>query len=85
MVKDGDNVQATVYEGGDESRDAYIESVAGGWLNIACCNHCLALGSKAGSEVSLASSHFINMWGPQLYCSCTEKLFLIPCLYVFAV
>lgn len=27
MVNDGDNVQATVYEVGDESRDAQIKSL----------------------------------------------------------
>lgn len=35
-------------------------------------------GNAQNSEVSLASSHFINRWGPQLYSICTEFFFLDP-------
>lgn len=42
-------------------------------------------GNAQDSEVSLASSHFINRWGPQLYSICTEIFFFIPFSSVFAV
>lgn len=42
-------------------------------------------GNAQDSKVSLASSHFINRWGPHLYSICTEIFFSIPFLSVFAV
>lgn len=42
-------------------------------------------GNAQNSEVSLARSHIINRWGPQLYSICTENFFSIPFLSVFAV